>query len=130
MAVRQLSTDVEVTQISGADLTEGDWTQFLNKIGKVFSSVNYGEEKVEAADEATPLNSGNSLTVPKGAELLVYALDANTGKVYVGDSSVSTSNGMPMSPRETITIKISDVSTINIAASNVGDGVRWLVESD
>lgn len=129
MALKMETASITVDFIGDTEQTPSDWTEHLNKIGRVFSSVNYGEQTVTTHGTAEALNGGTSLTVPRGAELLIYALDTNTGKIYVGDSGVTSSNGMPLDPKETMNVKINDVSTIYIDSDVDGEGVRWFVES-
>lgn len=67
--------------------------------------------------------------VPPGATVLVRALNDNTDVVYIGNETVSSSNGYPLNPAEVVSIPIDDVSRIYLTG-DVGDGVKWLVMLD
>lgn len=99
-------------------------------VDEVFDTVNYGSDTVSAAGTAEALNSGTSLSVPQGAELVVAAKEGNSGKVYVGDSSVDSTSGFPLDPKDAVGLKIADVSSVYIDVETDGDGVNWIVEAN
>lgn len=93
-----------------------------------WSTIETGQDTVATAGTAVQLNGGTSLAVPDGASVAVIAADGNTGSVYVGDSSVTTSNGAELTPDSSLSLNVADVSTIHIDADNSGDGVSWIAE--
>lgn len=56
----------------------------------------------------------------------VKALITNTGLIYVGNSTVSSSNGLQLSAGDTISLDIANLSTVNIDAAVSGEGVTYL----
>ncbi len=56
----------------------------------------------------------------------IKALAANTGLIYVGDSSVASTNGFQLSAYESVSLDIANLSTINIDSAINGDGVSFL----
>lgn len=110
------------------ETTGDDWT--LQSGAKVFSGIAHGQDSVTTAGTAVQLNGGTSLSIPTGAELVVRADGDNTGNIYVGDSSVTNSNGFILGAGESISVPTDDVTNIHIDADNNGEGVSWLVEME
>lgn len=83
---------------------------------------------VAAAGTAQPL-SATSLPVNS---IIVQAATANTGNVFIGDSTVSATNGITLIPGETYSITITamgrtdeiDTATVYVDAATNGDKVR------
>lgn len=67
--------------------------------------------------------SGTSSTC-KG--ITVKALAANTGTMYVGNSTVSATNGYPLTAAQAISFDISNLSTVYIDSSVNGEKVAYL----
>lgn len=94
---------------------------------KVFGGQPVHEHvTVSSAGTAEQLPSNS---VPKGAQVAIKALD-NQGTVYVGGSTVDSSNGFPLSSGNTLTYSVSDTSLVYVDADNSGDGIAFTVESD
>lgn len=109
--------------------TTGDsWT--LRSSGKVFGGIEHGQDSVSTAGTAVQLNSGSSLTVPDGSELVVRADGGNAGNIYVGDSDVTSSNGFVLGAGESVSLPTNDVNNVHIDSDNNGEGVSWLVETE
>ena len=60
------------------------------------------------------------------AAVIIRALSANTGTIYVGDSSVSSSNGHTLSAGESVGLAINDLASVYIDSSVNGEGVTFL----
>lgn len=90
--------------------------------------LEHGQQAVTTAGDAEALNGGTSLAVPDGAGLVVRAAGDNAGNIYVGDSSVTASNGFVLGAAESAVVHVDDVATVHIDADNDGAGVSWFVE--
>lgn len=56
----------------------------------------------------------------------IKAKATNTGKIYVGDSSVASANGFRLDPGETVSFEIQNLSSIYIDSAVNGEGVTYL----
>lgn len=56
----------------------------------------------------------------------IKALAANTGTIYVGDTSVASTNGYALAPGETVTLDIANLNTVNLDSSVNGEGVTYI----
>lgn len=104
----------------------GGWITVTN-LGN-WDSIDHGQDSVTTAGTSVQLNGGTSLAVPDGAALTVRADGDNAGSIYVGDSSVTSSNGFVMGAGESVSLQVDDVTDIHIDADNNGEGVSWIVE--
>ena len=81
-----------------------------------------GKAAVTTAGTRVALASSQALT--KG--VWVRALASNTGLIYVGTSSVSsTAAGTDLSPGESIWIDVANLNTVNLDAAVSGEGVKY-----
>lgn len=55
----------------------------------------------------------------------IKAKSANTGTIYVGSSTVSSSNGYALSPGDSVFLEIANLNTVNIDSSVNGEGVTF-----
>lgn len=110
--------DTSGTQVDPATAgAQGNW-----------STVNHGQDSVATAGTAVQLNGGTSLPIPDGAPIAIRADAGNAGNIYVGDSTVSSSNGFILGAGESVTLHVTDVTDVSIDADNAGEGVSWVVE--
>jgi hypothetical protein len=87
-------------------------------------TVMYGG-KTTVTTAGTRVVLASSQAITKG--VWVRALDANTGLIYVGTSSVSsTAAGTRLAPGESIWIDIANLTTVNVDAAVNGEGVTYL----
>ena len=56
----------------------------------------------------------------------IKALPTNTGIIYVGNSSVASTNGLQLSASESVSMDISNLNTVNLDSSVNGEGVTYL----
>jgi hypothetical protein len=56
----------------------------------------------------------------------IKALIANTGVIYVGNSSVSSSNGFALQAGDSVSLNITNLTTVNLDSSVNGEGVTYL----
>ena len=89
---------------------------------KAFDQVIYGRKTISVSGTAEILMAATATH-----SVTVKALLANTGDVYVGDSDVTTSNGYPLSPGETISIDVDhELASIYIDVDTNGEGVAFI----
>lgn len=84
-----------------------------------------GKTTVATAGTAVALGSGQV-----AGPLMVKALAANTGKIYLGNDGagdVSSLNGLELSSGEVVVFQfVGQLSSIMVDASVNGEGVTWL----
>jgi hypothetical protein len=56
----------------------------------------------------------------------IKALVGNTGVIYVGDSTVASTNGLALAPGDTIFLEIANLTTVNLDSSVSGEGVTYI----
>lgn len=89
------------------------------------STIAMGEQTVDAAGTAQALSTTSAIKY-----IFIKALSGNTGIVYIGSSTVETTDGLELLPGEsTGWFPISDVATVYVDADNNDDGVRFLTLS-
>jgi hypothetical protein len=90
------------------------------------ATVISGQTTVPSAGSEVRLHTGLSAN----CSLMVKALPANTGDVYVGNASgaVSASTGLPLSAGESIIFPfVSNLNQILIDSAVNNEGVAWLI---
>lgn len=97
---------------------------------RIWPTVVHGQDTVSTSGTAVQLNGGTSQHIPNGAALVVRANGGNAGVIYVGDSSVSSSNGFELAAGESVSLHVDDVDAVWIDAASGGDGVSWIVEAE
>lgn len=93
-------------------------------------TVTIEEVNNNIVDPASPVNQGTP--VPDGVDVIIEAIDSNTGVVYVGNSSanaLSTSpSNFPLNAAEYLKLKVQNINVIWVDAATSGDGVKILFE--
>jgi len=56
----------------------------------------------------------------------IKALTANTGIIYVGSTTVASTNGFALAAGETVSLDIANLTTVNIDSSVNGEGVTYI----
>jgi hypothetical protein len=56
----------------------------------------------------------------------IKALTTNTGIIYVGSSTVSSTNGFQLAAGDTVNLDIANLNTVNIDSSVNGEGVTYI----
>jgi len=92
-------------------------------------SVETGQVTVGTAGTAEPL-SDTSIAIPDGTPVAVRADGDNSTPVYLGDSTVTTTDGVELTAGDGVNINVTDVSKLYVDAETAGDGVSWIVEVD
>jgi hypothetical protein len=89
------------------------------------SSIGNGEKDVATSGSAVPLVATSTSCV----DVLIQSKNDNTGNIYVGGGSVSSSNGVCLYPSESIAINIDNLDEIYIDSSVSGEGVVFTYTS-
>ena len=84
-----------------------------------------GKKTVTTAGTAVPLGSQQV-----NAALMVKALAANTGLIYLGNDGagdVASTNGLELSAKESVVFElVSNLANIMLDSAVNGEGVTWL----
>jgi hypothetical protein len=86
------------------------------------TTVLNGNRNVTTAGTRVTLTAGS--TTAKG--VTICAKTTNTGNVFVGDSSVSSSTGRILIPGECQSLAIANLQTVNLDSAVNGEGVTYL----
>lgn len=86
------------------------------------SGLNHNQKTVTTAGTAESLASSTPLIIG----VTVKALSSNTGNVYVGSSSVDSSDGYILGPGEQQFVPINNLATVFIDVDTNGEGVSFL----
>lgn len=102
--------------------SSGNLTPLLNGVTILpYSILGNGKTIVTTSGTRVQLSSSTATTT-----ITIRALSTNTGIIYVGNSSVSSSNGFQLSPQETISVDLSNLSNVWLDASVSGEGVTYI----
>lgn len=85
-----------------------------------------GQKTVTTAGSAEPLAPSRQINAP----LMVKALHANTGLVYIGqvDGDVSSADGLPLAAGEAAIFEnVGNLAEIWLDADVDGEGAAWLI---
>lgn len=120
--------------IDNTDQLEG-YVDGLETLGTALNGYVDGLEGL-LATPTTPYNGKKTVTTAGTRVTLassqavksvtIKALATNTGLIYVGDSSVSSSNGYQLSAGESISIDIANLNTVNLDSSVSGESVTYI----
>ena len=80
-----------------------------------------GQKTVTAAGTAEVLATTTTIR-----SVTIKALPGNTNNVYVGDSSVSSSNGFVLDAGESIDLDLDNLATIYLDVDTNGEGVSYV----
>lgn len=85
-------------------------------------TIRNGKKTVSTPGTAVAIVSTNTPVVA----VVVQALAGNTGLVYIGDSSVDSTNGMELQAGQATGIAIDDLSKVYVDADDADDGVSFI----
>lgn len=111
-----------------------------NAVGKLAanSGVDIGDVDVTSMPMATAIFNGQKAVTTAGTQVAlassqaithsvkIKALHGNSGWIYVGNSSVSSSNGYVLDAGETLEIQVANLATVYIDSSVNGEGVSYV----
>lgn len=117
---------VNVVEVVGVDSNGVLRRLLVNSLGapssEVGTTVVNGKKSVSVTNTAVALSSSSN---PVKNGIVIRALTANTGTVYIGSSSVTSSNGHELAAGESTSVAISDVNFVYVNGTS-GDGVSFL----
>lgn len=134
--LQDIETDVEATNTAlGGTLTvdatgQGDVPVTLDSEQVSISdvpqptpptAVSNGQKTVSSAGTAEAIAASTPVN-----GVIIQALSDNVGNVYVGDSSVDSSNGMELQPGQATSVAIDNLSKVYVDADNNDDGVCFI----
>lgn len=102
--------------------SSGNLTPLLNGV-TILPYTILGNGKIVVTTSGTRVQLSSSTAT---ATITIRALSTNTGIIYVGNSSVTSSNGFQLSPQETVSIDLSNLSNVWLDASVSGEGVTYI----
>lgn len=85
------------------------------------ATILNGQKLVTTAGTRVTLASSTTIK-----SVTIKALSTNTGIVYVGNATVSSSNGLQLVAGDSVSLDISNLATINLDASVSGEGATYL----
>lgn len=85
------------------------------------TTIFNGKTTVTTAGTRVALASSQAIK-----SVTIKALRTNTGSIYVGNSSVASTNGFELRAGESMSMDISNLSTVNLDCSVNGEGVTYL----
>ena len=94
----------------------------FNSIGLSIPTVT-GSGKKTVTTSGTRVSLASSISVKS---VTIKALVSNTGTIYVGNTTVSSTNGFQLSANDSVSLEISDLSLINLDSSVSGEGVSYM----
>lgn len=80
-----------------------------------------GKATVSTAGTRVVLASAQAIT-----SVTVKALSTNTGLIYVGNSTVASTNGFQLSAGDSVSMDVTDLSTVYLDCAVSGEGVSYL----
>ena len=102
------------------------------------SGVDIGDVDVASMPMAATLRNGQKYVATAGTQVAlasstviyhsvtIMSQSGNSGWIYIGDSSVSSSTGYILDAGDTVEIKIANLSTIYVDSSVNGEGVSYI----
>ena len=109
--------------------TEDQGSGVQRQVVKVAESVAQAAPSGIVAGAKTVTTAGTAVQLAASAtackRIIMTAEDDNTGKIYYGGSSVSSSLGDYLFAAQKVTIEIDDVSKVYIDADQDTDGVKF-----
>lgn len=102
----------------------GTLTSITNPVTTVESApttIYNGKKSVTTAGTRVTLASSQAIK-----SVTIKALSTNTGIIYVGDTSVSSSNGYQLSAGESVSMDIANLNTVNLDSSVSGESVTYI----
>lgn len=86
------------------------------------TAIYNGKKTVTTA--ATRVALATTQTIQSG--VWIKALAANTGVIYVGNSSVASTNGLALAAGDLIFLRVDNLATVYLDSSVNGEGVTYV----
>ena len=104
-------------------------TGWVDKIGQVAGSMQLSGSNVPLSGQKNVTTAGTRVplgTTQKYKEINIIAKDTNTGYIYVGNSTVDSTNGAILPKGGYVTLQFIDIADVYIDSSVNGEGVSWI----
>lgn len=101
--------------------SSGNLTPLLSGVTILPYTVVGNGKTTTTAGVAVQIASSTSI-----ASVTLRALSSNTGKVYVGNSTVTALNGFQLAADETVSIDINNLNKVYIDVAVNGEGVTYI----
>lgn len=113
-------SELDSRQVDNAEFDQLNQAERVETIGG--SSVYQGVNKPATAATATALGPTQAVN-----RVTITALKSNTGSIYIGNSSVSsTAYGVELPASGQITLHVDNLDLIYISTSVAGEGVSYI----
>lgn len=96
----------------------------LNVLETAPTTIYNGKTTVTTAGTRVVLAASTTVK-----SVTIKALAANTGTIYVGDSSVASTNGFQLAAGDTVSLDLNNLNTVNIDSSVNGEGVTYIANN-
>lgn len=118
----QLTNALKVDGSAVTQPVSGTFWQATQPVSTAAPTTIYnGKKTVTTAGTRVTLAASQAVK-----SVVIKALVGNTGTIYVGDTSVASTNGFALSPGDTLTLDIANLNTVNLDASVNGEGVTYV----
>lgn len=102
--------------------SSGNLTPLLNGITILpYTILGNGKQTVTTAGTRVQLASTTSTKT-----ITIRALKTNTDLIFVGNVTVSSANGFQLSPSETVSIDLDNLSKVYLDSAVNGEGVTYI----
>jgi hypothetical protein len=105
------------TTVNGSLITTGG-------VGE--SDITHGQNTVAVPGTEEAL--GGNVPILNGQKVLIKALHTNTDAIFVGDSDVTSADGLVLYPGESVSLAVSNLNIPYIDSVVAGEGVSYIVE--
>ena len=106
--------------------TSGGWYYWD---GTVVATNTEVEPTAVGNNKKTVTTAGTRVTLASSTtckSVTIKALISNTGTIYVGDTTVSATNGFQLAAGDSVSLAIANLVTVNLDSSVNGEGVTYL----
>ena len=115
------AVEIAAAQTLSTVTTVGTITNNVNTVEVAPTTIFNGKTTVTTAGTRVTLAASQAVK-----SVTIKALSTNTGLIYVGNSSVASTNGYQLAAGDTISLDISNLNTVNIDSAVNGEGVSYL----
>ena len=138
MANEVIKVDVNARQVAAGVTDDGNLDVVQLRVNpstkrlEVDATVTSSTAPTSISHNKTSVTTaGTRVQMPTFAcqSVTVKALVANTGLIYIGGSTVSSTNGFQLSAGDSVSMDISNVNVLYIDSSVNGEGVSWIANA-
>jgi len=122
------------SQVIGHVIVDSGTITTVSAVTSITNTVNTAEVAPTTISngKTTVTTSGTRVTLASSTavkSVTIKALSTNTGIIYVGNSSVASTNGFQLQAGETVSMDIANLNTVNLDSSVSGEGVTYIAVS-